>query len=70
MEGTMAEQRISTTNGTELMRTATTIEQFQGRLHGELLKSGHDHYESARKIHNGMIDRHPALISAAPGSLT
>ena len=63
----MAEQRIHTTNGTELMLTATTIEQFQSRLRGELLKPGHDHYESARKIHNGMIDRHPALIVRCAG---
>ena len=63
----MAEQRIHTTNGTELILTATTIEQFQSRLRGELLKPGHDHYESARKIHNGMIDRHPALIVRCAG---
>ena len=49
------------------MLTATTIEQFQGRLRGELLSPGHDHYESARKIHNGMIDRHPALIVRCAG---
>ena len=63
----MAEQRINTTSGTETMLTATTIEQFQGRLRGELLCPGDDHYESARKIHNGMIDRRPALIVRCAG---
>jgi hypothetical protein len=67
MEDTMAEQRINTTNDTESMLTATTIEQFQGRLRGELLSPSHEHYESARKIHKGMIDRRPALIVRCAG---
>jgi FAD/FMN-containing dehydrogenase len=63
----MSEQRINTTNGTETVLQATTIEQLQGRLRGELLSPSHEHYESARKIHNGMIDRRPALIVCCAG---
>jgi FAD/FMN-containing dehydrogenase len=36
-------------------------------LRGELLCPDDDHYESARKIHNGMIDRRPALIVRCAG---
>jgi FAD/FMN-containing dehydrogenase len=63
----MLDQHITTTTGAETVLHATAIEQFQGRLRGELLWPGHDHYDSARKIHNGMIDRHPALIVRCAG---
>jgi hypothetical protein len=58
----MSEQRINTTNGAETVLQTTALEQLQGRLRGELLCPGDDRYESARKIHNGMIDWRPALI--------
>ncbi|HEY7493975.1 MAG TPA: FAD-dependent oxidoreductase, partial [Candidatus Tectomicrobia bacterium] len=63
----MADQRINTTSGTEIGLTATAIEQFKGSLRGELLCPGDDHYDSARAIHNGMIDRRPALIVRCAG---
>src|SRR5688500_15523186 len=63
----MSEQRINTTNGAETVLQATALEQLQGRLRGELLCPGDDRYENARKIHNGMIDRHPALIVRCAG---
>src|SRR5579859_1351232 len=45
-----------------------TIRDLQQRLRGRLLRPGDDEYDDARKIWNGMIDRHPALIArcAAP----
>src|ERR1700675_1966708 len=63
----MSDQRITTTNGTETVLTATAIEQFKGSLRGELLCPGDDHYDSARTIHNGLIDRRPALIVRCAG---
>jgi len=63
----MADQRINTTSGAETGLTATAIEQFKGSLRGELLCPGDDHYDSARTIHNGMIDRRPALIVRCAG---
>jgi FAD/FMN-containing dehydrogenase len=32
-------------------------------FHGELLRPGDDHYDDARKVWNGSIDRRPALIA-------
>jgi FAD/FMN-containing dehydrogenase len=40
----------------------TTIEKFMAGLHGQLVRPGDDGYEAARKVWNGAIDRHPALI--------
>jgi FAD/FMN-containing dehydrogenase len=34
-----------------------------GRFSGELLLPGAPGYEDARRVHNGMIDKHPALIA-------
>jgi len=37
--------------------------QLQGQLRGELILPNDEGYEVARKVYNGMIDRHPALIA-------
>jgi hypothetical protein len=62
----MADQ-YSTTHGAATGLAATAIEQLKGRLRGDLLCPGDDHYDSARTIHNGMIDRRPALIVRCAG---
>jgi FAD/FMN-containing dehydrogenase len=33
------------------------------KLRGELVVAGDDGYQAARKVYNGMIDRHPAMIA-------
>src|SRR5947208_9781089 len=43
------------------------VNKLKGALHGELLRPGDDEYESARRIHNGMIDRRPAMIIRCAG---
>ena len=35
---------------------------------GELLRSGDPGYEEARRIHNGLIDKHPAVIARCRGA--
>ena len=62
----MADQH-TTTHGAETGVTTTAIEQLKGRLRGDLLCPGDEHYDSARTIHNGMIDRRPALIVRCVG---
>lgn len=42
---------------------STKIEELKAGFRGEILLPGDDAYESARKIWNAMIDRHPALIA-------
>jgi FAD/FMN-containing dehydrogenase len=39
------------------------IRAFEAGLHGELIRPGNERYEAARRVWNGSIDRHPALIS-------
>jgi FAD/FMN-containing dehydrogenase len=39
-----------------------TIQQFKASLRGQLLQASDNHYNTARKVWNGMINRHPALI--------
>lgn len=38
------------------------LRDFRARLHGELILSDDDGYDSARRVWNGMIDKYPALI--------
>src|SRR5690349_12986098 len=41
----------------------TATQELRAHLRGELIQPGDDGYEAARRIYNGMIDRHPALIA-------
>jgi FAD/FMN-containing dehydrogenase len=38
------------------------LEGFQQRISGEVITSADPAFDSVRRIHNGMIDRHPAVI--------
>jgi UDP-N-acetylenolpyruvoylglucosamine reductase len=39
-----------------------SIEQFKGAVRGEVIDPTHANYHAARKVYNGMIDRHPRFI--------
>jgi hypothetical protein len=39
------------------------IDQLNASLRGELIQPSDVAYDAARKVHNGMIDRRPALIA-------
>ena len=39
------------------------VNELRSQLRGKLLEPGDPEYEQARKVYNGMIDRHPALIA-------
>lgn len=43
------------------------LDALKAALRGQLLGPGDDGYEAARKIHNGMIDRRPAMIARCAG---
>jgi hypothetical protein len=47
---------------------ATTIQDFRSRIRGPVLDAGHGEYDAARRIQNGLIDRHPALIVRCSGT--
>jgi len=40
-----------------------SFERLQGQFRGELIRPGDAPYESARKVYNAMIDKHPRLIA-------
>lgn len=42
---------------------AISAEHLQARFRGELIRSGDDRYDSARKVFNAMIDKRPRLIA-------
>ena len=54
-----------TTSGNVL--AGTLREALNADFQGELLDPGHPKYHEARKVWNGMIDRHPALIARCQG---
>ena len=39
------------------------IDQFRAQLRGSLTTPADSSYDADRKVHNGMIDRRPALIA-------
>jgi FAD/FMN-containing dehydrogenase len=63
----MSELRVTTTKGVDTELKETVVEGLKTSLRGELLRPGAEGYEEARKIHNGMIDRRPALIARCTG---
>jgi FAD/FMN-containing dehydrogenase len=42
--------------------SSTALDGLAGSISGRVLRPGDDGYEEARRVHNGMIDRRPALI--------
>jgi FAD/FMN-containing dehydrogenase len=38
------------------------LDDLSGRLSGRVLRPGDDDYDSARRVHNGLVDRAPAVI--------
>lgn len=40
----------------------SSLLEFKSHLHGPLIRPGEPEYDAARKVWNGMIDKHPALI--------
>lgn len=43
--------------------TSQTIADFKARLRGKLIQPEDAEYNNARKVYNGMIDKHPAMIA-------
>ena len=64
----MTELQVTTTSGTSLVLDAATVQGFKTSLRGPLLRPGDAGYDDARKVWNGMIDRHPALIARCAGA--
>ncbi len=58
---TQGEKRMEP-EATTVILEETDIQELASHLRGTLLHPGDEGYDQARQVHNGMIDRHPALI--------
>jgi FAD/FMN-containing dehydrogenase len=47
---------------------ADRVDAFSVSISGTVLQPGEDHYEAARRVHNGLIDKRPALIARCRGA--
>jgi FAD/FMN-containing dehydrogenase len=45
------------------MLNTTTVDRFKAALRGELIQRSDPHYDEARRLYNGMIDKRPLLIA-------
>ncbi len=54
------------TNTSSVSRSA--LESFRSRFRGALLRPGEEGYDEGRRVWNGAIDRHPALIARCAGA--
>ncbi len=57
---------ITITGGRTILKEAA-VKQFKAGLRGEILQPGDDGYDEARRVHNAMIDKRPALIARCTG---
>ena len=57
-----------TGGGDEVTIEQAALEEFKGALRGNLLLSGSDGYDKARRVLNPSIDRYPALIVQPSGA--
>ncbi len=58
---------ITTLSGEETLRIEDAVEDLKQQIQGDVLLPSDDDYDQARKIWNGMIDKHPALIVRCTG---
>jgi FAD/FMN-containing dehydrogenase len=63
----MSDLRVITLTGADAALDEAVVERFGSGLRGELLRPGDTAYDQARKVWNGLIDKHPALIARCGG---
>ncbi len=59
--------RAVTGNGDEKVIEKAVVQELANSLRGRLLLPSSEGYDQARKVWNGMIDKHPALIVQCEG---
>ena len=53
---------------TSVPSVADAVTELAGRFTGQLLQPADVGYEEARKVHNGLVNKHPALIARCRGA--
>ncbi|HEX3574517.1 MAG TPA: FAD-dependent oxidoreductase, partial [Rhodopila sp.] len=70
MRGT-PKPNVKATNGEAIMNSATSmtaaVDELAKIFSGRLLRPDDARYEAARKVHNGLIDKRPAVIAQCRG---
>ena len=64
----MATQEVSSRTVGTVMLDDAAIEELRPGVRGRLIRSGDEPYEERRKVWNGMIEKHPALIVECTGT--
>lgn len=59
----MTELRVIANQGTDSVLEGSTVEGLRSGLRGELILPDDASYDEVRTVHNGMIDKRPALIA-------
>ncbi len=62
----MVDKQVSISNKGAALDEAV-VQEFKTKLRGELIRPEDSGYDAARKVWNGMIDKHPALIVRCTG---
>jgi FAD/FMN-containing dehydrogenase len=57
-----------TTCGRQFFLKGSDVQEFAGRMRGDVLLKASDGYETARHVWNGAFDRRPALIARCTGA--
>ncbi|MBM3519057.1 MAG: FAD-dependent oxidoreductase, partial [Alphaproteobacteria bacterium] len=63
----MSEVRVVGLAGAEKVLAGPAVEALMRSLRGRALRPGEGGYDEARRLYNGMIDRHPALLVRCAG---
>ena len=66
--GAAADLPARSLDGAQITLARTDISDLAASLQGELLLPTHARYEQARRVWNGTIDKHPALIASCVGA--
>lgn len=64
----MSELRAATRTGPGVVLDEKAVGRFGSKLRGEVLRAGDAGYDAARRVWNGLIDRHPAVIARCAGT--
>lgn len=63
----MVNLQVATTSGARSFLEEAAVEELGRSLRGQLIRPGEAEYDNARKLWNGNIDKHPALIARCDG---